>query len=140
VPTTIVAPFGPWEPAHPPEAAALFAAMPCPWWIAGGFAIELAIGRRGPVLRRADPQRSLDLTVWASRRWRGDVSNMQPHEHDAIGWFTAAQVQELKLADPSYLTVLRRLLRGEPLGASSSPKSTRGSTLAPSRVNTHSGA
>jgi hypothetical protein len=35
---------------------------------------------------------------------------MQPHEHDAIGWFTAAQVEELKLADPSYLTVLRRLL------------------------------
>jgi 8-oxo-dGTP diphosphatase len=64
----------------------------------------------GPVLRRVDLQRSLDLTVWASRRWRGEVSNMQPHEHDAIGWFTAAQVGELKLADPSYLTVLRRLL------------------------------
>ena len=40
----------------------------------------------GPVLRRVDPQRSLDLTVWVSRRWRGEVSNMQPHEHDAIGW------------------------------------------------------
>ena len=64
----------------------------------------------GPVLRRVDPQRSLDLTVWASRRWRGEVANMQPHEHDAIGWFTAAQVAELTLADPSYLTVLRRLL------------------------------
>ncbi|MGD0699189.1 MAG: hypothetical protein ABSA02_04810 [Trebonia sp.] len=64
----------------------------------------------GPVLRRVDPQRSLDLTVWASRRWRGEVSNMQPHVHDAIGWFTAAQVADLKLADPSYLTVLRRLL------------------------------
>jgi hypothetical protein len=35
---------------------------------------------------------------------------MQPHVHDAIGWFTAAQVADLKLADPSYLTVLRRLL------------------------------
>jgi hypothetical protein len=45
VPASIVAPFGPWEPAQPPEAAALFAAMPCPWWIAGGFAIELAIGQ-----------------------------------------------------------------------------------------------
>jgi 8-oxo-dGTP diphosphatase len=40
----------------------------------------------------------------------GEVSNMQPHEHDAIGWFTAAQVAELELADPSYLTVLQRLL------------------------------
>jgi hypothetical protein len=35
---------------------------------------------------------------------------VQPHEHDAIGWFTAAQVAELKLADPCYLAVLRRLL------------------------------
>jgi 8-oxo-dGTP pyrophosphatase MutT (NUDIX family) len=64
----------------------------------------------GPVLRRVDPRRSLDLTVWASRRWRGEVSNLQPHEHDAIGWFTAAQVEELTLADPSYRTALRRLL------------------------------
>jgi hypothetical protein len=52
VPASIVAPFGPWEPAQPLEAAAIFAAMPCPWWIAGGFAIELAIGR--PVRDHAD--------------------------------------------------------------------------------------
>src|ERR1700729_1844242 len=64
----------------------------------------------GPVLRRVDPQRSLDLTVWVSRRWRGEVSNMQPDEHDAIGWFTAAQLAELTFADPGYLTMLRRLL------------------------------
>lgn len=43
--TVIVAPFGPWEPAQPAEAAAIFSAMPCPWWIAGGYAIELAVGR-----------------------------------------------------------------------------------------------
>jgi len=49
----------------------------------------------GPVLRRVD---------------RGEVSNMQPHEHDAIGWFTAVQIEQLTLADPSYLTVLRRLV------------------------------
>jgi 8-oxo-dGTP diphosphatase len=63
-----------------------------------------------PVLHRVDPQRSLDLTVWVSRRWRGDVSNMQPEEHDAIGWFGAAQLDGLTLADPSYLTVLQQLL------------------------------
>jgi hypothetical protein len=38
------------------------------------------------------------------------MSSLQPHEHDAIGWFGAAQVEGLKLADPSYLTVLRHLL------------------------------
>jgi hypothetical protein len=35
---------------------------------------------------------------------------MQPHEHDAIGWFGSSQVEGLKLADPSYLAVLRHLL------------------------------
>src|ERR1700749_3004003 len=54
----------------------------------------------GPVPGRVDQRRSLDLTVWAAHRWRGEVSNRQPHEHDAIGWFTAAQVAELTLADP----------------------------------------
>lgn len=63
-----------------------------------------------PVLHRIDPQHSLDLTVWASHRWQGDVSNLQPHEHDTIGWFEAAQLEGLKYADPSYLAVLRHLL------------------------------
>jgi len=63
-----------------------------------------------PVLHRIDPQHSLDLTVWTSRRWRGDVSNLQPHEHDGIGWFEAAQLEGLKYADPSYLAVLQHLL------------------------------
>jgi hypothetical protein len=40
-----VAPFGPYEPAHPAEVAGLFSAVPCLWWIAGGYAIELAVGR-----------------------------------------------------------------------------------------------
>ena len=52
MPASIVAPFGPWKPARPCEVAAIFAAMPCPWWIAGGFAIELAVGR--PVRDHAD--------------------------------------------------------------------------------------
>ncbi|HEU5389242.1 MAG TPA: NUDIX domain-containing protein [Streptosporangiaceae bacterium] len=78
--------------------------------VAEELGVELKGVDGGPVLRRVDPQPSLDLTVWASRRWRGEVSNMQPHEHDAIGWFTAAQIEELRLADPSHLTALRRLL------------------------------
>jgi hypothetical protein len=50
--TSIVAPFGCWEPAPPAEAAAIFSTMPCPWWIAGGHAIELAVGR--PVREHGD--------------------------------------------------------------------------------------
>ncbi|MQA85546.1 MAG: amino acid transporter [Streptosporangiales bacterium] len=38
-------PVGPWEPASPPEVAAIFAGCQAPWWIAGGYAIQLAVGR-----------------------------------------------------------------------------------------------
>ena len=72
------------------------------------MAEELGVQLEGvdghPVLHRVDPQRGLDLTVWVSRRSRGDVSNMQPHEHDAIGWFGSPQVEGLKLADPLILS------------------------------------
>ncbi|MEV6447250.1 amino acid transporter [Amycolatopsis sp. NPDC051716] len=34
-----------WEPAPLPEVAEVFAHVRAPWWIAGGYAIELAVGR-----------------------------------------------------------------------------------------------
>ena len=43
---SIVAPFGDWKPATPTQVAIAFSTMPCPWWVAGGYAIELAVGRR----------------------------------------------------------------------------------------------
>ncbi|MFJ9787127.1 nucleotidyltransferase domain-containing protein [Amycolatopsis sp. NPDC101161] len=33
-----------WDPAPLPEVAALFSRVRAPWWIAGGHAIELAVG------------------------------------------------------------------------------------------------
>ncbi|MEU7788062.1 amino acid transporter [Amycolatopsis sp. NPDC049159] len=33
-----------WDPATPAEVAVLFASAGVPWWIAGGYAIELAVG------------------------------------------------------------------------------------------------
>ncbi|MYW02974.1 amino acid transporter [Streptomyces sp. SID3343] len=44
--TRLHAPFGDWDPAPLREVAALFSGSDCPWWIAGGIAIELAVGRR----------------------------------------------------------------------------------------------
>jgi hypothetical protein len=38
-------PWGPWEPLSPTEAAQFFRDGQAPWWIAGGYAIELAAGR-----------------------------------------------------------------------------------------------
>jgi hypothetical protein len=35
-----------WEPLRPREAALLLAGFGRPWWIAGGYAIELAVGRQ----------------------------------------------------------------------------------------------
>lgn len=40
----IETPWGPWEPASLDEVAAIFSAFGAPWWIAGGYAIELAVG------------------------------------------------------------------------------------------------
>jgi hypothetical protein len=42
----IETPWGAWEPASVPEVAALFGALGVPWWVAGGYALELAAGRR----------------------------------------------------------------------------------------------
>lgn len=37
--------LGRWVPDHPEDVAAVFADSDFPWWIAGGYAIELAVGR-----------------------------------------------------------------------------------------------
>ena len=36
--------WGIWEPATPAEVAALFSVLAVPWWLAGGYAIEMAVG------------------------------------------------------------------------------------------------
>lgn len=36
---------GPWEPMTPAEVVDLLAPMDRPWWIAGGWAIDLHLGR-----------------------------------------------------------------------------------------------
>jgi hypothetical protein len=44
--STLRTDLGRWEPAGVEEVAAAFARHPGPWWVAGGVAIELAVGRR----------------------------------------------------------------------------------------------
>src|SRR5579875_2563143 len=36
---------GPWEPLTPPDVVRKFAGVTAPWWIAGGYAIELFVGK-----------------------------------------------------------------------------------------------
>ncbi|GAA2653513.1 nucleotidyltransferase domain-containing protein [Nonomuraea recticatena] len=38
-------PWGPWEPLPLGEVVALFQGLEVPWWVSGGYAIELAVGR-----------------------------------------------------------------------------------------------
>jgi hypothetical protein len=84
--------LGPWEPATVHEVAGLFAGFPGPWWIAGGFAIELATGR---AIR---PHDDIDVGLLRSDHLAA---------HGALpGW-------ELWAADPPGR--LRPWERGEPL-------------------------
>jgi mutator protein MutT len=78
--------------------------------IAEELGVELEGVDGAPVLHRVISDTDLDLTVWQSRCWRGDVTNVQPEEHDAIEWFRREQLDGLRFADPSYLDLLRGLL------------------------------
>jgi hypothetical protein len=87
-----------WEPASVDEVAAAFTRHPGPWWIAGGVAIELAVGRRirshadiDVGVLRADHVAAhdvlLDWELWAAdppgtlRPWaRGEA--LPPQVHD----------------------------------------------------------
>jgi 8-oxo-dGTP diphosphatase len=73
-----------------------------------GIELEGLLG--APLLRKVDPDTGLDLTIWVSHTWRGTPTNRQPEEHDAIGWFTGDQLEELRFADPSYLSLLHELM------------------------------
>jgi hypothetical protein len=38
--------LGIWEPWNPKQVATLFAPLSAPWWIAGGWAIDLFLGKQ----------------------------------------------------------------------------------------------
>ncbi|MFF1569485.1 hypothetical protein ACFVY1_39730 [Streptomyces sp. NPDC058293] len=80
--THLHAPFGPWQPAPLTEVVARFEGLGVPWWVAGGYAIELAAGRR----LRAPPQgqgprpkgeldfgAALPALIPGQRHWLGDA-------------------------------------------------------------------
>jgi mutator protein MutT len=53
-----------------------------------------------------------DLRVWLITQWTGDIINASPDEHDALTWFSLAELSELELAHPSYLGLLTDALTG----------------------------
>ncbi|HWZ62491.1 MAG TPA: hypothetical protein VNX02_05670 [Steroidobacteraceae bacterium] len=48
---------GQWQRLHPREARSLLGQMRLPWWIAGGWALDLYIGRQGR------PHKDLDIGI-----------------------------------------------------------------------------
>ncbi|MFC4565064.1 nucleotidyltransferase domain-containing protein [Nocardiopsis mangrovi] len=65
-------PLDPWEPLPPAEAAALFGRLTVPGWVAGGIAIEMAVGR--PLRSHGDldvrlPPRGRSAVRHALRGW-----------------------------------------------------------------------
>lgn len=70
--------LGPWTALEPADAARALDGVAVPWWIAGGWAVELHLGRR------TRPQEDIDLGVW-----RDDVPAFTS---GAAGWeFHAAK-------------------------------------------------
>jgi 8-oxo-dGTP diphosphatase len=63
-----------------------------------------------PPMARIDAP-GVELLVWAIDRWDGEVANLSPSEHDAIGWFDAAGLVDLDLAHPAYRPMLLKALR-----------------------------
>jgi hypothetical protein len=57
--------LGTWQPASPDEAAQLFSSVHVPWWVAGGLALDLFIGRT--------TRRHRDLDVGVLRRDLAEV-------------------------------------------------------------------
>lgn len=62
----------PWKPLKPDEAGAILAGCPVPWWVAGGWALDLFLGH--PTRDHAD----IDVAIS-----RGDALQLQQH---LTGW------------------------------------------------------
>jgi 8-oxo-dGTP diphosphatase len=45
---------------------------------------------------------TFEMLIWTVREWSGTPVNNAPHEHDAIGWFSADAVLSLPMADERY--------------------------------------
>jgi 8-oxo-dGTP pyrophosphatase MutT (NUDIX family) len=53
---------------------------------------------------------TVEMQIWLIDEWTGTPINTAPEEHDAIAWFQASQLADLRLAHDSYLTTFARWL------------------------------
>ncbi len=72
--------------------------------------IDIGLISGPPAFRLGDDSEDLSLRVWVVSSWLGEVQNLEPEEHDDLGWFTREQLGGVSLADHEYRPFLRRLL------------------------------
>jgi 8-oxo-dGTP diphosphatase len=56
------------------------------------------------------------LSLFLVERWTGVPGNVDPREHDRIGWFASDDLSSLAMAHPSYRTLFDGLLSDGGLG------------------------
>ncbi|BCY09134.1 hypothetical protein L3i22_042220 [Actinoplanes sp. L3-i22] len=63
----------------------------------------------GPAMREVGAD-TFDMQIWLVEAWAGTPVNAAPDEHDAIGWFSRAELGQLRLAHDSYLDMFTAVL------------------------------
>ncbi|GHO87374.1 nucleotidyltransferase domain-containing protein [Dictyobacter formicarum] len=77
--------FGRWQPWGPHEVAQLFAAVTVPWWIAGGWALDLFVGEQTREHDDIDVQ-FLRRDQQAVRSIFGDWDMQEAHPGSSLTW------------------------------------------------------
>ena len=73
--------------------------------------LSILIGEPGPELASVR-EAGLAMRIWLVEQWAGNPVNVSPAEHDDLGWFSASETDELRLAHSSYRSLIRDTLSG----------------------------
>ena len=65
-------------------------------------------------LALADPSDQITVDLYLVTAWKGTPFNRQPEEHSVIHWFSLTEAAQLRLADPTYLTLFAKYLGTDP--------------------------
>ena len=78
--------------------------------------LSILIGEPGPEVASV-VEAGLAMRIWLVEQWTGNPVNVSPEEHDDLGWFSASEAKELRLAHSCYSSLIRDTLsrlRAEP--------------------------
>ena len=71
--------------------------------------LSILIGEPGPEVASV-VEAGLAMRIWLVEQWTGHPVNVSPAEHDDLGWFSASEAEELRLAHSSYSSLIRDTL------------------------------